>query len=124
MGPLPAWPGDCFQRAGYEMIRNAHNPDVRLVHAQVPDSYNPGRWVEHAWVELPGWMTWTDDRGAEFKSAVEVCVDTAQPYKNARILPRDLYYQACTPRNIRRYTYGQMLEHALRHAHDGPWPEQ
>jgi hypothetical protein len=122
---LPPWPGDCFQRAGFEMLRNQSNPDIRLVHAEVESSYEPGKWVPHAWCEMPATFDGIDEETGEEVTDVPgfVVVDTAQPDTNARILPRDWYYEQTKPRNVRRYTFAELIDRTLRWRHDGPWPE-
>jgi hypothetical protein len=121
---LPPWPGDCFQRAGLEMMLSSENPEMRLVHAEVPSTYEPGRWVTHAWCEMPATFGMKDDEtGREWEEPGVVVVDMTQPDPKARIVPREIYYEKCSPRNLKRYTLNEMIERALRHGHDGPWPD-
>ena len=119
---LPPWPGDCYSRAAHEMFRSRDNPDIRLVHAEVESSYEPGEWVGHAWVELPATFEYEDEEtGERHEGPGFIVVDTCQPDPKAEITPRDYYYEQTKPRNIKRYTFAQMIQNALRFRHDGPW---
>lgn len=121
---LPEWPGDCFQRAGFEMIQSRDNKTMRLVHARVPDSYNPGRWVDHAWCEVEGSVTYIDDDGKELTKGETIVIDMAQPHVHSRIVPKSIYYEQTTPRDITLYTFAQMCDMAKLYGHDGPWTKK
>ena len=121
---LPPWPGDCFRRAAKVMIDSQDNRHIRLIHGEIPDSYVPGRRVVHAWCELPGTGDYVDERtGRKFKRPIIVCVDMTQPDEKARMLPQEIYYKHTRPKNVKRYTFAQMMERTVRHGHEGPWPD-
>ena len=105
------------------MLRSRSNPEIRLVHAEVESSYDAGQWVAHAWCELPATFEGIDEETGERHTGIPgfVVVDMAQPDPKAQIIERDLYYEQCKPRNIRRYTFEEMIANALRYRHDGPW---
>jgi hypothetical protein len=106
--------GDCWTRAGFFMLANYDKPDAVLVHAEWLVS---GEWTGHAWCEVPATATYDD--GSE--ATIIVVVDGTQPDPGARYVPRDIYFEHVRVRNERRYTFAQMVEHALKHGHDGPW---
>lgn len=111
---------DCFSLAILTLLESSDNSEARLVHGWVRDSFNPGRYVEHAWCEFPAVATYSD--GTE--APITVVVDYSQLDENARIWPREEIYKAMGVRDCKYFTHAEAVALALRFGCDGPWKEE
>lgn len=109
---------DCFSLAILCLTENRHIEEARLVHGLVRDSWNPGRYVVHAWCEFPAEAEWSDGRKTR-----EICVvDYTQLDEHSRVRPRDQIYAAMGVSMVKRYAFAEALREALLNNSDGPWP--
>jgi hypothetical protein len=117
---------DCYTCAGMFMMVNFDNPAI-LCHGEVinnADQERLGELCQHAWVEIPAEATMVDeDTGREWTEPITVVVDKTQPQKAAWFMPAQIFYKLTGARNVKRYDFRAMMENALRHGTDGPWPE-
>jgi hypothetical protein len=116
------WEGGCFQKAAALMLRFGPEAPARLCHGKVRDSFHPCRWVDHAWVEVPAVADVTDDDGGNPRTIpiVAVC-DDSQPEPKARRLPWSIFEAQTQVRDVRRYTFSEMMARAVQYRSDGPW---
>lgn len=110
---------DCFSLALCTLMFHCQDiPEARLVHAWVSDSFNAGRLIEHAWVEVPATATYTDGSEAE----ITVIVDYSQIDPRAHIRPAQEIHALLSVQDEQRFTRKEALANVLRYGHDGPWP--
>jgi hypothetical protein len=110
---------DCMSLALLTLTDHRDNPEARLVHGWVRNSFT-GELTEHAWCEMPAIATYED--GSE--GPITVMVDYTQVDERARIMPVEFGYEKMGGVSyISRYTFVEALVLAAKAGHDGPWPE-
>lgn len=120
--------GDCFQRVGVLAIevlqrrgRWAGLP-MQVCHGEVTHSFG-GERIPHAWVEVPGEATVTDDDGTnERTTPMQVVIDNTQPDPKSRILPAPIFYEKTSAQVLRRMDVAEYIGLVRSYGNDGPWP--
>jgi hypothetical protein len=121
--PLGKPSGDCYQCAGYFMMAHHDEGLYILCHGELRNNSDaPGTWSMHAWVETLGYAEWTDDDGTQHEGPCIIIIDrTQQP--EAWLIPAPYFYRVTQARNVKRYTFAEMVERVLRYDSDGPWAD-
>lgn len=118
--PIP--PGEplreCFKCAALFMLVNQDKPQAVLCHGEVEFTLEPGTWDWHAWVELPAEATYDDGS----KGPITVVIDKTQE-RPSWVLPAEFFYEKTKARNVKRYTFAEMLKRCIRYRTDGPWSD-
>src|SRR4029079_13224200 len=97
--------------------------EITVCHGKGRDSYAPYEMIDHAWCEVPGAVTVTDDDGSNQREVpMGIIIDNTQP-KN-KVLPAPLFYDAVEVADVRRMTVPEYFAEAVRHGHDGPWERE
>lgn len=101
--------GDCFGWACKQHLENiAHNRPSTLVHAIAKHPWD-GHQYPHAWIE-------DDDKVYDWQTMVAGASKYAK-----QGWPKDEFYGAFEPSQIRKYTGSQPGRMIAKHRHFGPW---